>query len=87
MKHSAKLGARLLAKHHHHHRNDGESTFPAKTTDAHKFWKHTGVCPECLRRAISAGRCIKCGHTPGGPRVAFSEISEAYNKALEEAEE
>ena len=82
MKHSSELSNRLLAKHYHRHHNGAVVTYAAKTVHSHKFWKHTGVCPECLRRAISAGRCIQCGHEPA--RVTLTDIEKAYKEACDE---
>lgn len=63
MKHSTKLMNELL-REHFERRPDPDGAvvryYPI-TPNAHDHWKHTGVCPGCLRRSISVGRCAECG--------------------------
>ena len=34
---------------------------PGRAKEAARFWKRTGVCPSCHRRAITVARCLLCG--------------------------
>jgi hypothetical protein len=63
MKHSVDLALRLLSKHHHRVPDGAVVRYPPKTEDAAKYWKHTGVCPNCHLRGVSAGRHPECGWT------------------------
>ncbi len=61
MKHSAKLMNELLREHFERRQDGAVVRYYPKTADAHEHWRHTGVCPGCLARSISCGRCAECG--------------------------
>lgn len=61
MTHSVTLANKLLKQHHDRVQDGPVVLYPPKTEDAAHFWVHTGVCPSCSRRSISAGRCVSCG--------------------------
>lgn len=66
MKHTVEAGLALLAEHHDRVPVDGKVQYPPRTAEAAQFWKHTGVCPQCSYRTISAGRCAECGWVAPG---------------------
>lgn len=60
MKHSRKLSEKLIKEHFEPYMDGPIRRYRPKTAIAHDHWRHTGVCPNCLARSISAGRC-DCG--------------------------
>jgi len=61
--HSTKLANRLLREHFDRRQEGPIVRYHPKTPEAHhpSIRVHTGVCPECLTRSITVGRCIQCG--------------------------
>lgn len=63
MIHSVELANRLLSEHHVRTPDGSVVRYLPKTPDAAKFWKHTGVCPQCHLRGVSGGGHPECGWT------------------------